>query len=206
MQHSLRGVFSHGPSPVPPSFFPVCLAELKPPWFSSHPVGSPAHCLPGAQASDCRSCCWGRSQTGCSSANHPSSASLMPYFLLTQGKAGPSPGRAAPALCPSGDAYWQHLTHLPHRSCQDRKPSQVQPGPGSVWGEVPSRWDLHPHHPTAQRHQDRWVGLRICLPGWGRGSVPGQGTKVPSQAAGQLSPHAAVREASCTVTKTQQPN
>lgn len=95
--------------------------------------------------------------------------SLMPYFLLTQGKAGPLPERAAPRHCvPSGVRHVQHLTHSsPHRSCQDRKPSQVQPGPGSVWGEVPSRWDLHPHHPTAaQRHQDRCGScLRIYLPG-----------------------------------------
>lgn len=82
--------------------------------------------------------------------------SLMPYFLLTQGKAGPA-HRACRGLtlwplqcvCPfvSSDPL------LSPSSCQDRKPSQVQPGPGPVWGEVSSRWDLYLNHPTAaQRH------------------------------------------------------
>lgn len=59
-------------------------------------------------------------------------------------------GDPRPAAVPS--AIPQALAHalLPSDpSCQDRKPSQVQPGPGSVWREVSSRWDLHPNHPTA---------------------------------------------------------
>ena len=105
MQHSLRvfpSPWAQSSAAVPSC--PVGLAELKPPWFTPPTLwGSLPSAFQVHKLLIVVELLLGEIPDRLQFRQPSLKRSLMPYFLLTQGKAGPLPGRAAPWHCvPSG--------------------------------------------------------------------------------------------------------